>query len=82
MPFECGLQNVMKLLIYKTIHLMGVMMVFLSFGGLLVRSMLGSDDKKIKKLGAITNGVGLFLILALAHKNIRVLSIHQTTFFS
>ena len=38
-------------------------MVFLAYGGLIVRSALGSDHKGIRRMGAITSGVGLLLIL-------------------
>lgn len=48
---------------YKLLHLTGVLMVFLAYGGLIVRSMLQSEDRLIRKLGAITSGVGLLLIL-------------------
>ena len=38
-------------------------MVFLSLGGLIVRSLTNSEDKGLKKLASITNGVGLLLAL-------------------
>jgi hypothetical protein len=53
----------MSPIFYKILHLTGVLMVFLAYGGLIVRSMLQSDDRLIRKLGAITSGVGLLLIL-------------------
>ena len=49
--------------IYKIIHIVGVMLTFLSFGGLIFRSILGSDDKKLKRFAFISNGIGLFLVL-------------------
>ena len=49
--------------IYRLIHLVGVLMVFLAFGGLIGRSLLGVDGAKLKKLAGITSGVGLILVL-------------------
>jgi hypothetical protein len=48
---------------YEIIHLLGVVMVFLSYGGLIVRSATGSQDKGLRRLGALTSGIGLLLIL-------------------
>ncbi len=49
--------------IYRLLHLAGVLMVFLAFGGLIGRSLLGVDGVKLKKLAGITSGVGLILVL-------------------
>ena len=49
--------------LYQIIHLTGVFMVFLAYGGMIVRSALGSDNKGLRRLGAMTSGIGLFLIL-------------------
>jgi uncharacterized membrane protein len=38
------------------------MMLFLGYGALLARSMSGSDDAGVKKLGSITSGIGLLLM--------------------
>jgi hypothetical protein len=38
-------------------------MVFLAYGGLIVRSATGSDSKDIRRLGGLTSGIGLLLIL-------------------
>ena len=53
----------MRAQIYQIIHLVGVFMVFLSYGGMIVRSAVGSDNKDIRRLGAMTSGIGLVLIL-------------------
>jgi len=53
----------MKQQLYQILHVMGVFMVFLAYGGLIVRSALGSDHKGIRRLGAITSGIGLVLML-------------------
>lgn len=53
----------MRSQIYQIIHLTGVLMVFIAYGGLIVRSATGSNDKGIRRLGALTSGIGLFLIL-------------------
>ena len=49
--------------IYKLIHLSGVLLIFLSFGGLIARGFLNPNEKKLKRLGGITNGLGLTLTL-------------------
>ena len=38
-------------------------MLFLGYGALLDRSMTGSTDAKVKKLGSITSGIGLVLMI-------------------
>jgi hypothetical protein len=48
---------------YQIMHLVGVFMVFLAYGGLIVRSATGSENKDVRRLGAITSGLGLLLIL-------------------
>lgn len=53
----------MDALFYKLIHLLGVLMVFLAFGGLIGRSLLGVDGVRLKKLAGITSGIGLILVL-------------------
>lgn len=37
-------------------------MLFAGYGALIARSMSGSNDTKVKKLGSITSGIGLLLI--------------------
>ncbi len=37
-------------------------MLFLGYGALLGRSLCGSDDARVKKLGSITSGIGLLLM--------------------
>ena len=53
----------MSIYLYKIIHLAGVLMVFLSFGGLIVRSQIADGSKRWRMLTGLTNGVGLLLIL-------------------
>jgi hypothetical protein len=48
--------------IYHILHITGSLMLFLGYGALLARSMMGSDETRVKKLGAITSGIGLLLI--------------------
>lgn len=54
---------IMPIQFYQVIHLLGILMVFLSFGGIIVRSVSGSSDPGLRKLGGITNGIGLLLTL-------------------
>jgi hypothetical protein len=48
---------------YQLIHLTGIFMIFLAYGGLIIRSATGSDNKGIRRLGAMTSGIGLLLSL-------------------
>ena len=48
---------------YNILHFIGILMLFLGYGALLGRSLAGSDDARVKKLGSITSGVGLVLML-------------------
>lgn len=49
--------------IYQILHLLGILMVFTGYGALLGRALSGSDCPSTKKLGSITSGIGLVLIL-------------------
>lgn len=49
--------------IYHILHVVGILMLFLGYGALLGRSIAGSDDAKVKKLGSITSGIGLLLMI-------------------
>lgn len=49
--------------LYQFIHLTGIFMIFLAYGGLIVRNLVGSDSKDIRRLGAITSGIGMLLSL-------------------
>jgi hypothetical protein len=53
----------MKYQIYQILHLTGVLMVFLAYGGMIVRTATRSDNPGLRRLGALTSGIGLFLIL-------------------
>jgi len=59
--------------IYQVLHIIGIAMVFLGYGALLARSMAAPDNVSVRKLGSITSGIGLVLILvagfALISKN-------------
>lgn len=52
-----------KLMIYQTLHMFGVMMVFAAYGALIARVWMGSTAVGLRKFGAIVSGVGLLLIL-------------------
>ncbi len=49
--------------IYQILHITGILMVFMGYGALLARALSGSDNACVKKLGSITSGIGLVLIL-------------------
>ena len=49
--------------IYQVLHVVGILMLFLGYGALLARSMAAPENVSVRKLGSITSGVGLLLIL-------------------
>lgn len=49
--------------VYKLIHFIGILMVFLAYGGLIVRAIYAPTDSQLRRLGAITSGIGMVLIL-------------------
>jgi hypothetical protein len=48
---------------YQVLHIVGISMVFLGYGALLARSMAAPANVSVRKLGSITSGIGLLLIL-------------------
>ena len=48
---------------YQVLHIIGISMVFLGYGALLARSMTAPENVSVRKLGSITSGIGLTLIL-------------------
>ena len=48
---------------YQGLHIIGISMVFLGYGALLARSMASPENVSVRKLGSITSGIGLLLIL-------------------
>jgi xanthine/uracil/vitamin C permease (AzgA family) len=48
---------------YNFLHIVGILMIFIGFGGILAYSMIENAPKKVRKLGAITSGIGLFIVL-------------------
>ena len=48
---------------YQVLHIVGISMVFLGYGALLARSMIAPENVSVRKLGSITSGIGLLLIL-------------------
>ena len=49
--------------IYQILHVTGIIMLFMGYGALLARSLAGSDSTPVRKLGSMTSGIGLLLIL-------------------
>lgn len=50
--------------VYKVVHLLGVLMVFLAFGGVVMHAINGGGREHAwRKPVAITHGIGLFLAL-------------------
>ena len=55
----------MDLSVYKLIHLIGLIMMFTSLGGLMLHAVNGGgrEDNKGRKIAGMTHGLGLFLLL-------------------
>lgn len=50
--------------IYKVIHLCGLMLLFLGFGGVLFSFATGHEvPKKLRAIAFITHGLGMFLLI-------------------
>ena len=49
--------------IYQILHVTGIIMLFMGYGALLARSLARSDSAPVRKLGSMTSGIGLLLIL-------------------
>jgi hypothetical protein len=49
--------------IYQILHVTGIIMLFMGYGALLARSLASSDNVAVRKLGSMTSGIGLLLIL-------------------
>tara|TARA_B110000093_G_scaffold32562_1_gene33276 strand:+ start:21046 stop:21411 length:366 start_codon:yes stop_codon:yes gene_type:complete len=49
--------------IYQILHVTGIIMLFMGYGALLGRSLANSHNAAVRKLGSITSGIGLLLIL-------------------
>ena len=48
---------------YSLLHVSGILMVFFGFGSLIGLSLSRVENQGVKKLGAITSGIGLTLLL-------------------
>jgi hypothetical protein len=53
----------MPVYFYQILHVTGIIMIFMGYGALLARSLARSEDVTVRKLGSITSGIGLFLVL-------------------
>jgi len=48
---------------YQTLHIIGILMIFMGYGALLARSLMKIENKPVRKRGSITSGIGLVLVL-------------------
>lgn len=53
----------MPVYFYQILHVVGIIMIFMGYGALLARSLIKSDDISVRKLGSVTSGIGLLLVL-------------------
>ena len=49
--------------VYSFLHLSGILMIFLGYGALIGLALSKTANPALKKLGAITSGIGLLLVL-------------------
>ena len=48
---------------YKTVHIIAVLTLFLTLGGLVFMSLAKTEDKKLMRLAMILNGVAVLIVL-------------------
>ena len=48
---------------YSLLHITGILMVFIGYGSLIGLALSKAENPGVKKLGAITSGIGLTLLL-------------------
>jgi len=53
----------MSLLFYKVLHIIGILMLFLSIGGAVMRAAMDSKNEKLERFILINHGVSLFIIV-------------------
>lgn len=54
----------LSIMVYKNIHLLGVLMVFLALGGAILQGATGNTaEQPWRRIVSITHGVGLILLL-------------------
>ena len=49
--------------VYYFLHILGIILLFASYGMLIARATLAPDNTKLRKMGAITSGIALLVIL-------------------
>ena len=49
--------------VYNFLHIVGILMVFIGYGALLGLALARTEHPQVKKLGSITSGIGLTLLL-------------------
>ena len=49
--------------VYSFLHIAGILMVFIGYGALLALALTKTEHPQVKKLGSITSGIGLSLLL-------------------
>ena len=56
-------QSIMSYNFYLFLHLLGLILLLLGYGGLLARAVLDPANRSIRLLGAVVGGVGLLFLL-------------------
>ena len=53
----------MSILFYKVLHLIGIIMLFLSIGGAIIRAAADQKNEKLERFVLINHGVSLLIIV-------------------
>jgi len=53
----------MSLLFYKVLHIIGILMLFLSIGGAIIRAAANHENEKLEKFILTNHGTSLFIII-------------------
>jgi hypothetical protein len=53
----------MSLLVYKVLHIFGILLAFVSLGGLTLRALAGGGGDRGRRLASVSHGVALLVIL-------------------
>ena len=53
----------MSLLFYKVLHIIGILMLFLSIGGAIIRAAIDQKNEKLEKFVLMNHGIALIIIV-------------------
>ena len=53
----------MSLMFYKVLHIIGILMLFLSIGGAIIRASIDQKSEKLEKFVLMNHGIALIIIV-------------------